>query len=48
MNTIGIQLKRQLNGVVNPNANVIFESIVNSYGPVSYNSGTGEVTINNR
>ncbi|HEY3426149.1 MAG TPA: hypothetical protein VGL27_15225, partial [Negativicutes bacterium] len=46
MDTIGLQLERQLTGVVNPNANVIFETILNSYGPVSYNSGTGEITIN--
>ena len=46
MSTIGLQLKKQLGGVVAPNANVLFDTTVNILGPVSYNSGTGVVTIN--
>ena len=46
MNTIGLQLERQLTGVVNTNTNVLFETTLSSFGPVSYNPGTGIITIN--
>ncbi|MCB2360944.1 YncE family protein [Clostridium estertheticum] len=46
MDTIGLQLQRQLAGTVNINSNVIFDTIVNSYGAVVYNSVTGEIVIN--
>ncbi|MBU3113041.1 hypothetical protein KPL55_16075, partial [Clostridium lacusfryxellense] len=46
MDTIGLQIQRQLAGSVNTNSNVIFETVVNSYGAVVYNSLTGEIVIN--
>lgn len=32
LNTIGLQIQRQLAGNVNTNSNVIFDTVVNSYG----------------
>jgi len=46
LDTIGLQIQRQSAGTVNTNSNVIFETIVNSYGAVVYNSLTGEIVIN--
>jgi hypothetical protein len=46
LDTIGLQLQRQIAGSVNTNTNVIFETVVNSYGAVVYNSVTGEIVIN--
>ncbi|WP_312884134.1 hypothetical protein [Clostridium psychrophilum] len=46
MDTIGLQIQRQLAGTVNTNFNVIFDTVVNSYGAIVYNSVTGEITIN--
>lgn len=46
MNTISLQLQRQLAGTVNTNSNVIFDTLVNSNGAVVYNSVTGEIVIN--
>ena len=46
MDTVGIQLEKQVATAVAANANVIFDTIISSYGPVSYNLITGEITIN--
>ena len=46
MDTIGLQVQRQLAGTVNTNSNVVFDTVVNSYGTVVYNSITGEIVIN--
>jgi len=46
LDSIGLQLQRQIAGTVNLNSNVIFDKIVNSYGAVVYNLVTGEIVIN--
>lgn len=46
MDTLGLQLERELNGAVAANSNVIFENVVNSFGLISYNPLTGIITIN--
>ena len=46
MNAIGLHIQRKLSGTVNTNSNIIFDTIVNSYGAVVYNSATGEIVIN--
>ena len=45
MDTIGLQLQRKISGTVNINSNVIFDTVVNSYGAVIYKP-TGEIVIN--
>ncbi|EGO62851.1 hypothetical protein ALO_16202, partial [Acetonema longum DSM 6540] len=46
MDAIGLQLERLLGGTVAPDGNVIFENILSSFGPVSYEPITGVITIN--
>ena len=46
LDTIGLQIQRQIAGNVNTNNNVIFDTVVNSFGAIVYNSVTGEITIN--
>ena len=46
LDAIGIQLQRKISGTVNTNSNVVFDTIVNSYGAVVYNLITGEIVIN--
>ena len=46
MDAIGLQIQRQIAGTVNINSNVKFDTIVNSYGAIVYNSVTGEIVIN--
>ncbi|QDR79492.1 hypothetical protein [Sporomusa termitida] len=46
MDTIGLQLQRQLDGIINSGANVIFDNILDSFGLVSYDPATGIITIN--
>lgn len=45
MATIGLQLQRLIGGTVAPSTNVIFDTVVNSFGLVSYNALTGDITI---
>ena len=44
MDTIGLQIQRQASGSVATNFNVVFDTVVNSYGNVAYNPVTGEIT----
>jgi len=46
LDTIGLQIQRQIAGTVNTNSNVIFDTVVNSFGAIVYNSVTGEITMN--
>jgi len=46
LDTIGLQIQRQASGSVATNFNVVFDTVVNSYGNVAYNPVTGEITIN--
>ena len=46
MSTIGLQLQRKIAGTVNVNSNVIFDTVVDSYGAVVYNPITGQIVIN--
>jgi len=46
VDTLGLQLERQLSGIVATSANVVFENVVSTFGAISYNPLTGVVTIN--
>ncbi|SDN35241.1 hypothetical protein SAMN04488502_1212, partial [Dendrosporobacter quercicolus] len=46
MDTLALQLRRQLTGTVASSANVVFETTLTTYGAVAYNPLTGEITIN--
>ena len=46
MDTIGLQIQRQIGGSVNRNSNVLFDTQVNSYGDIVYNPVNGEIIIN--
>ncbi len=45
MNTIGLQLQKSIGGVINTDDNVLFETVLSNFGDVSYDSGTGVITI---
>jgi len=46
LDTIGLQLQRQIAGTVNINSNVVFDTQLSSYGAIVYNFLTGEIVIN--
>jgi len=45
VNTIGLQLQKSIGGVINTDDNVLFETVLSNFGDVSYDSGTGVITI---
>ena len=46
LDTISLQIQRKIAGTVNTNANVIFDTLVNSNGAIVYDPLTGQITIN--
>ncbi len=46
MPALSLYLERQLQGAITPSANVIFDTLITSSGPISYDALTGVITIN--
>ena len=46
MPALSLYLERQLQGAITPSSNVIFDTLITSSGPISYDALTGVITIN--
>jgi len=46
MPALSLYLERQLQGAITSSSNVIFDTLITSSGPISYDALTGVITIN--